>query len=225
MEQWIGSKLGKEYIKAVYRHPGYLIYMQNTSCKMPGSMKLKLESRLPGIPTPVIPYEQKLHDFKHWSVLSTTVYSCELCTLHKDIHPRRQERMAFNLYRGALWADSKNLPIIAILRKCLVALPSLVCWVHSDLPSESLHPDEDLIELDHQHRVCAHASLISSLTPWEGQSLLWQCLHFYCVSRCFLPAQSLADQLTFESNKCVPTFHSHSPLWTSSLFWGAKWWI
>ena len=48
MEQWIGSKLGKEYIKAVYRHPGYLIYMQNTSCKMPGSMKLKLESRLPG---------------------------------------------------------------------------------------------------------------------------------------------------------------------------------
>ena len=85
----------------------------------------------------------KLHDFKHWSVLSTTVYSCELCTLNKDIHPRRQERMAFNLYRGALWADSKrdlslNLPIIAILQKCLVALPSLVCWVHPDLPSESL---------------------------------------------------------------------------------------
>ena len=134
----------------------------------------------------------KLHDFKHWSVLSTTVYSCELCTLHKNIHPRRQERMAFNLYRGALWTDSKNLPIIAILQKCLVALPSLVCWVHPDLPSESLHPDEDLIELDHQHRASAHASPISSLAPWEGQSL-WQCLHFYCVSCCFLPVWSLVD--------------------------------
>ena len=30
MEQWTGSKLGKEYIKAVYHHPAYLIYMQNT---------------------------------------------------------------------------------------------------------------------------------------------------------------------------------------------------
>ena len=34
MEQWIGSKLGKEYIKAVYCHPAYLTYMQSTSCKM-----------------------------------------------------------------------------------------------------------------------------------------------------------------------------------------------
>ena len=31
MEQWTGSKLGKEYIKAVYRHPAYLTYMQSTS--------------------------------------------------------------------------------------------------------------------------------------------------------------------------------------------------
>ena len=46
MEQWTGSKLGKEYIKAVYGHPAYLTYMQSTSCKMPGWMKLKLESRL-----------------------------------------------------------------------------------------------------------------------------------------------------------------------------------
>ena len=45
-EQWTGSKLGKEYIKAVYSHLGYLTYMQNTSCKMPGCMKHKLESRL-----------------------------------------------------------------------------------------------------------------------------------------------------------------------------------
>ena len=30
MEQWTGSKLGKEYIKAVYRHPAYLTHMQST---------------------------------------------------------------------------------------------------------------------------------------------------------------------------------------------------
>ena len=36
IEQWIGSKLGKEYIKAVHCHPAYLIYMQRTPCGMPG---------------------------------------------------------------------------------------------------------------------------------------------------------------------------------------------
>ena len=35
-EQWTGSKLGKEYIKAVYGHPAYLTYMQSTSCQTPG---------------------------------------------------------------------------------------------------------------------------------------------------------------------------------------------
>ena len=48
MEQQTGSKLGKEYIKAVYCHPAYLTYMQSTSCKMLGWMKHKLESRLLG---------------------------------------------------------------------------------------------------------------------------------------------------------------------------------
>ena len=48
MEQWTGSKLGKEYLKAVYCHPAYLTYMQSTSCEVPGWMKQKLESRLPG---------------------------------------------------------------------------------------------------------------------------------------------------------------------------------
>ena len=38
MERWTGSKLGKEYVKAVYCHPAYLTYMQSTSCKMPGSI-------------------------------------------------------------------------------------------------------------------------------------------------------------------------------------------
>ena len=48
MEQQTGSKLGEEYIKAVYYHPAYLIYMQSTSCKMLGWMKHKLELRLQG---------------------------------------------------------------------------------------------------------------------------------------------------------------------------------
>ena len=48
MEQQICSKLGKEYVKALYCHPALLTYMQSTSCKMPGWMKHKLESRLPG---------------------------------------------------------------------------------------------------------------------------------------------------------------------------------
>ena len=48
MEQQTGSKLGKEYVKAVYCHLAYLTYMQSTSCKMSGWMKHKLESRFPG---------------------------------------------------------------------------------------------------------------------------------------------------------------------------------
>ena len=48
MEQQTGSKLGKEYIKAVYCHPNYLTYMQSTSLGMMGWMKHKLESRWPG---------------------------------------------------------------------------------------------------------------------------------------------------------------------------------
>ena len=48
MKQQTDSKSGKEYVKAVYRHPTYLTYMQSTSCKMLGWMKHKLESRLLG---------------------------------------------------------------------------------------------------------------------------------------------------------------------------------
>ena len=43
-----GSKSGKEDVKAIYCHPAYLTYMQSTSCEMPGWMKHKLESRMPG---------------------------------------------------------------------------------------------------------------------------------------------------------------------------------
>ena len=50
MEQRTGSKLGKEYIKAVHCHSVYLTYMQvqSASCEMLDWMNHKLESRLPG---------------------------------------------------------------------------------------------------------------------------------------------------------------------------------
>ena len=48
IEQWTDSKLGEEYIKAVYCHPAYLTYMHSTSCEMLGWMKHKLESRFQG---------------------------------------------------------------------------------------------------------------------------------------------------------------------------------
>ena len=48
MEQWTGSKLGEEYIKAVYYNPAYLTSMQSTSWEMLGWKKHKLESRLLG---------------------------------------------------------------------------------------------------------------------------------------------------------------------------------
>ena len=48
MEQTTGSKLEKEYGKAIYCYPAYLTYMPTTSSEMPGWMNHKLESRLPG---------------------------------------------------------------------------------------------------------------------------------------------------------------------------------
>ena len=48
MEQQTGSKLGKEYMKAVYCHPAYSNSMQSISCKMLGWVNNKLESRLLG---------------------------------------------------------------------------------------------------------------------------------------------------------------------------------
>ena len=48
MELQTGSKLGKEYVKAVYCHPAYLTYRQSTSGETLGWKKHKLESRFPG---------------------------------------------------------------------------------------------------------------------------------------------------------------------------------
>ena len=48
MELQTGSKLGKEYVKAVYCHRTYLTYMQSISCETLGWMNHKLDSKLPG---------------------------------------------------------------------------------------------------------------------------------------------------------------------------------
>ena len=48
MEQQTGSKLGKEYVEAVYCHPAYLTYIQSTFCEMLDWLTHKLESRLLG---------------------------------------------------------------------------------------------------------------------------------------------------------------------------------
>ena len=48
MEQWTGSKLGNKYVKPIYCHPAYLIFMQSTLCEIPGWRKHKLESKIAG---------------------------------------------------------------------------------------------------------------------------------------------------------------------------------
>ena len=48
IEKQTGLRSGKDYVKAVYRHPAYLTHLQSASCKMLGWMKYKLESRYPG---------------------------------------------------------------------------------------------------------------------------------------------------------------------------------
>ena len=46
VEQRTGSKLGKEYVKAVYCHPAYLTHIQSTPGEMLGWMKHKLELKV-----------------------------------------------------------------------------------------------------------------------------------------------------------------------------------
>ena len=68
MEQRTGSKLGKEYVKAVYCHPEYLTYMQSTSWEIPGWTTHKLESRLPGMQM-ILPLWQKPKQYCKATVL------------------------------------------------------------------------------------------------------------------------------------------------------------
>ena len=48
IEKWTGSKLGKDYDKAIYCHSAYLTYMESTSFKILSWMSNKLEFRLLG---------------------------------------------------------------------------------------------------------------------------------------------------------------------------------
>ena len=48
MQQWTGSKLGKQYVKAVYFHPAYLTHMQSTSCEMPGWLEAQSGIKIAG---------------------------------------------------------------------------------------------------------------------------------------------------------------------------------
>ena len=48
MEKQTGSKLGKEYEKAISCHPADLPYMKSTSCEIPVWMKCKLELKIAG---------------------------------------------------------------------------------------------------------------------------------------------------------------------------------
>ena len=48
MKEQVGSKLGKEYVKAVYCHPAYLTSVQSTSWEMLGWMKHKLQIKIAG---------------------------------------------------------------------------------------------------------------------------------------------------------------------------------
>ena len=47
MEQWPGSRMGKQYVKAVHCHSAYLTSVLSTSCKILGWINHKVESRLP----------------------------------------------------------------------------------------------------------------------------------------------------------------------------------
>ena len=48
MGQQTGSKLGKEYIKALYCHLAYLTYMKNISCEMPGLDEAQARIKITG---------------------------------------------------------------------------------------------------------------------------------------------------------------------------------
>ena len=96
MEQQNGSKLEKEYVKAVYCHHAYLTYMQSTSCEMLGWMNLKLESRLLGQhlryvdeTTLIVEHEEELK-----SLLMSVKEKTEKAGLKHDI--QKTKSMAFS---------------------------------------------------------------------------------------------------------------------------------
>ena len=81
----IRFKLGKD-VKVVYCHFAYLTYIQSTSCKMSGWMKLKLESRLLGeisITSDVQMIDTTLIRLVKAMVFPVVMYGCESWTVKK----------------------------------------------------------------------------------------------------------------------------------------------
>ena len=74
MEQGTGSKLGKEFVKAVYCYPAYLNYMQVHHAKCQAGLQHKLESRLPGERTR---YETNINNPRYADDASLTAESEE----------------------------------------------------------------------------------------------------------------------------------------------------
>ena len=99
MEQWTGSKLGKEYVKAVYCHPAYLTYMQSIACEMLHWMKCKLESRLPWEISITSDTQMKVKE--EFAQLCPTLCNSMDPTVHGTLQARILEWVAFPFSRGS----------------------------------------------------------------------------------------------------------------------------
>ena len=101
MEQQTGSKLGREYVKAVYYHPAYLTYMQSTSCEMPGWMKHKLESKIAG---------ENINNFRYANDTTLTAESEE--KLKSLLMKERSEKagLKLNIWKTKIMASGPLTP-------------------------------------------------------------------------------------------------------------------
>ena len=109
MEQQTGSKLGKEYVKAMYCHPAYLAFIQSKSYEMLSWMKHNLESRLPGeisinSDTQMTPlFWQKAEELK--SVLMKVKESGKSCL--KTRHSKNEEYgIQFHHFMANIWGNN-----------------------------------------------------------------------------------------------------------------------
>ena len=113
MKQQTGSKLGKEYVKAVYCHLAYLTYMQSTLCEILGWMKHKLESRFPG----------ETSITSDMQVTSVSTHLCILDILYKWPHLR------CTLLCLSLGEFSGFIHVVAFATaSCLLGLPLWLSW-------------------------------------------------------------------------------------------------
>ena len=119
MEQWTGSKLGKEYIKAVYCHLAYLTYMQTISWEMFAWMKQKLESRLPG---------KNINNLRHVVEKAMAPHSSTLAwKIPWMEEPGRVHSMG-SLRVGHDWATSLSVFHFHALEKEMATHSSVLAW-------------------------------------------------------------------------------------------------